>query len=77
MLKKSSPNVAVIKHSTTKPAQKVYITSSLTDHAIHCNIFCLCLSSKKLKFEELDFSLDFCNQLEQERALSYKVEVKL
>ena len=35
MLQKSLPNVAVRKHSTIKPAQKVCITSSLTDHFLH------------------------------------------
>ena len=32
---------------------------------------------KKLSLKNLSFSLDFCNQLEREQALSYRGEVKL
>ena len=38
MLQRSSSNPTGRKHFTIKPAQKVYITSSLTDHFLHCEL---------------------------------------
>ena len=53
MLQKSSPNVAVRKHSTTKPAQKVYITSSLRDHFLYWQLTVNCSKLSYLAYPRM------------------------
>ena len=51
MLQRSSSNPTVRKHSTIKPAQKVYIT----DHFLQCELFTVFLSCipKKVSFPNI------------------------